>query len=280
MSAPQVKGWCPSAIRPMMSGDGLVVRVKPALGHLSRAQVLGLCDLAHTSGSGLIDVTSRANLQLRGVREHSAALQGLYDLGLLDPNPDADAQIMCMTTPFWTTGDLSTRLIQNLRATLHQLPDLPAKMGIALDTGPGAVLQDVSADWRFELSASGRLILRADGAPRGFEVSEATAMDRLAEFIAWFCDTGGRAAGRMHRHLRITPLPPHFQTTPPRPQSDLPRPGDGTYAVPFGSTQAQDLADLMDQSQASGLRITPWRMIMLEDAKPCIHPAFISDPMP
>ena len=30
--APEVKGWCPGAHRPMMSGDGLVVRVRPLMG--------------------------------------------------------------------------------------------------------------------------------------------------------------------------------------------------------------------------------------------------------
>ena len=29
MSAPVIQGWCPGALRPMMSGDGLVVRVRP-----------------------------------------------------------------------------------------------------------------------------------------------------------------------------------------------------------------------------------------------------------
>ena len=30
MSAFEIKGWCPGALRPMLSGDGLVVRVRPA----------------------------------------------------------------------------------------------------------------------------------------------------------------------------------------------------------------------------------------------------------
>ena len=30
----QVQGWCPGALRPMMSGDGLVVRVRPQAGRL------------------------------------------------------------------------------------------------------------------------------------------------------------------------------------------------------------------------------------------------------
>ena len=29
MSAAAIKGWCPGALRPMQSGDGLVVRVRP-----------------------------------------------------------------------------------------------------------------------------------------------------------------------------------------------------------------------------------------------------------
>ena len=69
MSAPVVQGWCPGAHRPMMSGDGLVVRVRPRLARLSAAQTLGLCDLALRFGNGTIDLTNRANLQLRGVAE-------------------------------------------------------------------------------------------------------------------------------------------------------------------------------------------------------------------
>ena len=42
MSRPDAKGWCPGAYRPMMSGDGLVVRVRPVLARLTQAQVLGL----------------------------------------------------------------------------------------------------------------------------------------------------------------------------------------------------------------------------------------------
>ncbi|MEM8578629.1 MAG: hypothetical protein AAGF60_12320, partial [Pseudomonadota bacterium] len=57
---PNVKGWCPGAHRPMLSGDGLVVRVRPFAGSLSQAQALGLCDLAERFGSGALDLTSRA----------------------------------------------------------------------------------------------------------------------------------------------------------------------------------------------------------------------------
>ena len=36
-----IKGWCPGALRPMQSGDGLVVRIRPRGGRLSPAQAVG-----------------------------------------------------------------------------------------------------------------------------------------------------------------------------------------------------------------------------------------------
>jgi precorrin-3B synthase len=35
---PLVKGWCPGALRPMLSGDGLVVRVRAYGGGLTQDQ--------------------------------------------------------------------------------------------------------------------------------------------------------------------------------------------------------------------------------------------------
>ena len=38
MSAPvAAKGWCPGALRPMESGDGLIARIRPRGGRLSAA---------------------------------------------------------------------------------------------------------------------------------------------------------------------------------------------------------------------------------------------------
>ena len=65
----EVKGWCPGALRPMQSGDGLIVRVRPCCGAFSLEQARGLADLARRLGNGHIDLTRRANLQLRGLVE-------------------------------------------------------------------------------------------------------------------------------------------------------------------------------------------------------------------
>ena len=53
----------------MASGDGLIVRIRAAAHPLSSHVLRALADLANSYGSGQIEVTRRANLQLRGLRE-------------------------------------------------------------------------------------------------------------------------------------------------------------------------------------------------------------------
>ena len=123
-----IKGWCPSAYRPMLSGDGLVVRIRPRCGRLSAAQAHGVADLAARHGNGLIDVTGRANLQIRGVSAagHESLLGELAQLGLIDADEECEAQRNVLVTPFWNEGDdthlLATALEQALAASRLGLP--------------------------------------------------------------------------------------------------------------------------------------------------------------
>ncbi|WP_342454583.1 hypothetical protein [Sphingomonas sp. H160509] len=144
MTAFVVKGWCPDAWRPMLAGDGLLVRIRPPLGHLTREQTLGLCDAAATHGNGLIDLTSRANLQIRGVREESwrPLIDTLLDISLIDPDPIREARANILVAPEWQTGDDTHRIAELLRARLADLPELPGKIGFAIDAGETPVLQD------------------------------------------------------------------------------------------------------------------------------------------
>ena len=124
MSAASVKGWCPGALRPMQSGDGLVVRVRPFGGRLDAAQTAGLAHLAERHGNGLIDVTSRANLQIRGVSEssHRLLLDGLAQLTLLDPDADTESRRNILVTPFWRDGDETQALAAELEEALAERP--------------------------------------------------------------------------------------------------------------------------------------------------------------
>src|SRR5262249_15181470 len=102
MKAFAIKGWCPSALRPMLSGDGLVVRLRPRGGRLSAIQATGIAELALRYGNGLIDLTGRANLQIRGVREegHGALVAGLARLGLVDDDQAMEARRNIIVAPF------------------------------------------------------------------------------------------------------------------------------------------------------------------------------------
>src|SRR5580698_7919073 len=97
----EVKGWCPGALRPMQSGDGLIARVRPHCATLTPHELRVLADAAQRFGNGHIDLTRRANLQIRGVTE--ASLPSLHDaiagLGLLDASADSEAVRNIMINP-------------------------------------------------------------------------------------------------------------------------------------------------------------------------------------
>ncbi|MBV8698862.1 MAG: precorrin-3B synthase, partial [Bradyrhizobium sp.] len=116
MSAMAVKGWCPGAWRPMQSGDGLIVRIRPHGGRLSSAQALGLAELSERFGNGLIDLTSRANLQLRGIGDggHAPLLQGLAELDLLDADAAAESRRNMIVAPFWSEHDETRSIAMEL----------------------------------------------------------------------------------------------------------------------------------------------------------------------
>ena len=164
-------GWCPGALRPMDSGDGLIVRVKPRGGRLGLDQVRAIARAALRYGNGALDLTSRANLQIRGVTE--AGLPGLTDVlqdfGLLDPSAEAEAVRNVIASPLAgldataafdvrpAVAALEARLVDE--TALHALP---AKFGIVVDDGGMFGLGDVAGDIRFDA--------RRDGEDRYFEI--------------------------------------------------------------------------------------------------------------
>ena len=263
-----VKGWCPSAHRPMMSGDGLLVRVNPRLGWLTVGDVIAICDLADQFGNGVIDLTSRANVQIRGVSEdvHPALLQALIDQKLVDQNATREARRNIVIGSHMTSDGPAEGLAERIEARLDDLPDLPPKAGIAINLGR-SLDEDVPGDFRFESSLDG-LILRADGVALGRKTSLDNAVDHLLEVMRWFLDTGGSHSGRMVRHVANVTLPKEWQTTKPKPERGKPFPGatlvGAVVGVPFGSLHTDQLRALAHTSGMSRIGVTPWRLLRLE----------------
>lgn len=272
MSGFVVKGWCPDAWRPMMAGDGLLVRVRPPLGRLTAPQVEGVCDAAIRHGNGQIDLTARANLQLRGLSGATwpALLAELQALGLVDPDPVREGRGAILLNPDWREGDDSHAIASALRERLAELPELPGKVGFVIDAGAAPMLTEASGDFRIERAADGGLLLRADGRATGVAIARENAADGLIRLAHWFVASGGKAAGRMARH--VAPLPEWASgdaaaAPVPEPLQPGAHPMGAVYGLPFGRIEAERLAAFVREHQAA-VRLTPWRMLLAEGMTP------------
>ncbi|WP_084580920.1 cobalamin biosynthesis protein CobG [Sphingomonas azotifigens] len=280
MSGFAVRGWCPDAWRPMVAGDGLLVRVKPRLGRIDQAQMQGLAEAAVAHGNGLIDLTSRGNLQLRGVSEAAwpALLERLIALELVDADPVRELRRTLLVAPDWAPGDDTHRIACDLLARIDELPALPGKVGLVIDAGDAPILSGAPGDFRIERSIAGTLILRLEEQATGTPIATGDEAAALLRITRWFVETGGVAAGRMARHAAPLPDWAACQIAPAAPR---PRVQPGTHPLgsvlgaPFGQLRADVLGDLAGQGVAA-VRVTPWRLLLAEGAA-VTHPALTSD---
>ena len=269
MSGFAVRGWCPSALRPMAAADGLVVRIRPPFCRITGAQTRALTEAAERFGRGWIELTSRANLQIRGVAEaqHLALLDHLAAVDLIDPDPRQEAARAVMVTPFHEGGDDTLALAAKVQDVLQTAPPLPSKFGIAVDCSAGPVLGQAAADIRLERTATGTLILRPDGAAQGVAVTAESLPEKLGALIAWFAASGIREGrGRMAAHLATgATLPPDLAgdlaPAPARPIAVGPIAQGALAGFAFGQIATQDLLRLAEAKDE--IRITPWRMVYL-----------------
>nr|WP_132391284.1 cobalamin biosynthesis protein CobG [Novosphingobium sp. PhB165] len=267
----------------MMAGDGLLVRVKPRLGRLTPAQAVALGEAALAHGSGALDLTRRANLQIRGVSEADwpRLLDRLLASGLVDADATREARRNILVSPAWHPGDDSYRIARELDARLDELPALPGKAGFVIDAGPVPMLSAEPGDFRIERGRDGMLQLRADGRSTGIGLAPGGEVTALIDLTRWFMASGGASAGRMARHS--APLPDWATgTAAPVLAAPLPLPGrhamGAAYGLPFGRVSAQAFLRLAQVSGVAGLRTTPWRILLAEGAGPIEHDGLSIDP--
>src|SRR5476651_1203905 len=68
------RGACPGLSAPLPTGDGLLARLTPSGGTISLDAFAGLCAAARTHGNGIVEITSRGSIQVRGLSAASAPL--------------------------------------------------------------------------------------------------------------------------------------------------------------------------------------------------------------
>jgi precorrin-3B synthase len=151
------KGWCPGALRPMQAKDGLLVRLRISGGIVSAATMRRIAQAGRAHGSGLFDLSARANLQMRGVRGESLPLliETLDGLGLLDETAAAEAVRNVMMSPLAGLDGRSiarsaAKALEAALAAHEGFHALPGKFCFLVDDGSGLSLAGISADVRFD----------------------------------------------------------------------------------------------------------------------------------
>ena len=205
MNAPFRRGACPGLSQPMPTGDGLLVRLTPTGATIRPEAFIALCAAARSCGNGVIEITSRGSIQVRGLTERSverlAAMIGRIDLPVSDgPAVMCDCLAGLDDEEVLDAGALAAQL-RGAIASVSFIADLEPKVSVAVDGGGALHLEGVPADVRLRAMASdGRVYLHvsvggdaAAAQPIGAVASEhaVEAALRMLDVIA-----AGRARAR------------------------------------------------------------------------------------
>ncbi|MXY38891.1 MAG: precorrin-3B synthase [Rhodospirillaceae bacterium] len=301
------RGWCPSLLTPMESGDGLLVRVKPRAATLAAAQAEAVAQAARRYGNGMIEPTNRGHLQVRGLTDgtvdgFAAAMAGI---GLAAAQPEAEAVRNVLADPLgpddpaarFDSHALARRLSAMLEndPALHALPD---KFGLLVDAGVALPLAGCTAD--IAIRADGDLLtVEPAGGERVVRLPEDAVEDAvrglLTAFLAWRNGAKDAAATSSARRMKsmvavcgadavfeaaglngirlARAVLPRAAEPPPAGFAPVRDAASGYFAIaaPFGSMEADGLAALagLSRRHADGtIRVTPWKSFVLWGVSP------------
>jgi precorrin-3B synthase len=280
----------------METGDGLLARVRAPRGRLSLDQADALADAALRCGNGVIGLSARANLHLRGLSERTLPdlHARLEKAGLIDADPEVERLRNIVASPLDdvdpealldlgpSVAALETRLREDDR-----LRRLPSKFSLVLDAQGRLPLGDVDADIRFDavrdgtfaITLAGEDALAAECAPDAVDDIAA----RLAKAFLSLAGDGEGAPRRMRALVERQGAEKIFAKAAlrakpcKRPQrSPALRDVMGAHlygaeivigaAAAFGEIEAARFKALIERARAlnaRSLRLNPWRAFLI-----------------
>jgi precorrin-3B synthase len=284
---PTRRGACPGIATPMGTGDGLLARMQPEA-PVAIEHFIALCQESQARGNGVMEVTQRGSLQVRGLSESGAvrfaAAVGAF--GLRDrPGPAV------LTTPLMGVEpgifDLRESVL-HLREALaaeRTFAKLSSKTSIVVDGGERLHLDQVSAVIRVRAQNSTTIHLSIAGtAATATLLGEVAIQDMERSILAILAqiaarDDGARvqdfftdeARARLLATLPIVVRPlPAAVARPIAPGIGVHSLIDGSKAVgialPFGFTEAASLIRLAQAARdlgANSIRPAPDRTLLL-----------------
>lgn len=288
---------CPGLLRIVPARDGGLCRVKLPGGRLTAGQARAIAAASARWASGVLELTNRANLQLRGVRPDGAAalVAELQAAGLGPADPAADDVRNLLLSPSAGRDPQQLRDVRLLAAELlallegdRRLHGLSAKFALQLDGGEALARLDHPHDVWLSARAEG-YVLGLAGTPLDIPVGliapgqEVATVTRL---LHRFLDLANPEQHRMRQLLAQRPvaellagldlLPTPVTARAPADAAlrlgSHPQRQTGCHWVgaqpALGRLPATSLAAVADLAERHGngdLHLTPWQGLLLPD---------------
>lgn len=288
---------CPGLLRIVPARDGGLCRVKLPGGRLTAHQARAVALASERWASGMLELTNRANLQLRGVRPDGAdaLVAALQAAGLGPADPAADDVRNLLLSPAAGRDPQQLRDVRPLAADLlallegdRRLHGLSAKFALQLDGGEALARLDHPHDVWLAARAEG-FVLGLAGIPLDRPVgliAQGREVATITRLLHRFLDLAGPEQGRMRQLLAQRPVAELLAgldllpvpRSPRAPAATAQRLGShpqrqaGCHWVgaqpALGRLPATSLAAIADLAERLGngdLHLTPWQGLLLPD---------------
>ena len=158
MNAHLRRGLCPGLSQPMATGDGLLVRLTPTGATMSCEAFAALCTAARNCGNGVIEITSRGSIQIRGLTEASvksfaAAVAGI-DLAFGEGPPVLSDPLAGLAPEESVDASAIAADLRRAIAAASFAADIGPKVSVTIDGGGTLHLDAVAADVRMRAQAT------------------------------------------------------------------------------------------------------------------------------
>lgn len=275
--------------------DGWLARIRLPGGRVSAAQLLAIAELA-SRGNGLVELTARANLQVRGLPQDAGGVvaEALEAVGLL-PSRAHERVRNVLASPLGGRHPLALASLDEVVASLDrglcadtELAELPQRFLFAVDDGTGTALGQ-TADVALVAEGARAFRLLLNGIPTDAVVATgeaaALALRAARAFLALLSKRGDGAwrvaelpggadavSERMVARLQPTARVPAAAAVP----AGICEQRDGRLALtalpPLGRLDSETVAALgaLAVEHSGDLRVGPAKTITLVDLEPSL----------
>ena len=270
---------CPGALQTHRAADGDLARIRLPGGAITARQLEAVAQAPVDFGTATLELTSRANLQIRGIHDTGAVAALLTDAGLLPSATHERVRNIVASPLSGRSGEFcdARDLVRSLDHAVQQDPRLarlPGRFLFGIDDGRGDI-SGLGADAGIHVLDGHTAALLLAGRDTGVRLPLGHVVDELLSVAARFLQVRGTAWRVDELDDPTTLLGDRTPTAEPgatwpahsRPPVGWIEQDDGRIAlgaaVPLGVLDAQ-VARYLAAVEAP-LAVTPWRSVLLFD---------------